>query len=213
MNLKRYAKKIADILDRSYPEAACSLEFKNPLELLIATILSAQCTDIQVNKITPKLFATFRNAKSFAEAPIQELETLIHSTGFYRNKAKNIQGACRRIVDHFEGEVPQTMEELLTLPGVGRKTANVVLGSAFDRNEGFVVDTHVFRLSHRMGLAKGNTPAKVELEMMKLFPSADRARLSHALVLHGRAFCMAKKPNCSACPMTAFCPRIGVEQK
>ena len=200
-------KKIEKILKKAYPDAGCSLSFRSPLELLVATILSAQCTDVQVNKVTPKLFRQFRSAKDYATAPIEELEELIRTTGFFRNKARHIQNACRKIIETFDGEVPDTMESLVSLPGVGRKTANVVLSNGFGRNEGFVVDTHVFRLSHRLGLVMGTTPTKVELELMSLFPQADWAFLSHALILHGRQFCRARKPRCADCPLQNDCPK------
>lgn len=210
MNRRKQAQKVARALKKEFPEAGCSLEFRSPLELLISTILSAQCTDVRVNKVTPKLFATFRTAEAFAEAPVERIEELVRSTGFYHNKAKNIKGACRAIVDRFGGRVPGTMDELISLPGVGRKTANVVLGNGFGRNEGFVVDTHVFRLSRRMGLAEGATPEKVERELMRLFPQEDWRFLSHAMILHGRRDCRARKPRCETCPLHDFCPGIGV---
>ena len=204
------AKKVSKILKRMFPDAGCSLRHHTPLELLVATILSAQCTDVQVNKITPKLFERFRTIEQFANAPVEEIENLVKSTGFYHNKAKNIRAACLKIVVDFGGQVPDTMEALTSLPGVGRKTANVVLGNGFDKNEGFVVDTHVFRLSRRMGLAEGTTPEKVERELMELFPRKDWTFMSHALILHGRGNCKARKPDCESCPLNGLCPRIGV---
>ena len=208
---KRLAAKIAKKLRELYPDAGCSLEHHTPFELLVATILSAQCTDVQVNKVTPALFKKFPTVMAFAESPIASIEKAIKSTGFYHNKAKNIKAACQMILERFRGEVPDTMEMLTSLPGVGRKTANVVLGNAFGRNEGFVVDTHVFRLSHRMDLADGTTPEKVEQQLMPIFPQADWAWLSHALVLHGRGPCKARKPDCENCRLNNFCPRIGVQ--
>jgi endonuclease-3 len=205
---KHLAKQFLTGLKKQFPDAGCSLRFCSPLELLVATILSAQCTDIQVNKVTPSLFATYRSAKDFANASITQLEEAIRTTGFYHNKAKHIQGACRVIVEQFSGNVPDTMELLTLLPGVGRKTANVVLGNGFGRNEGFVVDTHVFRLSRRMGLSVGATPEKVEQELMAVFPQNDWAFLSHALILHGRKTCKARKPTCEDCPFKKFCPKI-----
>ncbi|MDR1140118.1 MAG: endonuclease III [Planctomycetaceae bacterium] len=205
---KRLAKQFLTALKKTFPDAGCSLRFQSPLELLVATILSAQCTDIQVNKVTPKLFAKYRSAKDFAVAPLKDLEEAIRTTGFYHNKAKNIQDACRQIIERFNGNVPDSMDSLTSLPGVGRKTANVVLGNGFGRNDGFVVDTHVFRLAHRMGLAVGTTPEKVEQELMMVFPQNDWAFLSHALILHGRANCKARKPNCEQCPFKQFCPKI-----
>ena len=205
------SKKILSGLKKAYPNAGCSLSFRSPLELLIATILSAQCTDVQVNKVTPKLFRQFRSAKDYAAAPLEQLEEAIRTTGFFHNKAKNIQNACRAIIEKFDGVVPDTMESLVLLSGVGRKTANVVLSNGFGRNEGVVVDTHVIRLSHRLGLVKGKTPEKIEQELMQQFPCADWAYLSHALILHGRNVCRARKPRCADCPLEKDCPRCGVE--
>ena len=205
------AKRVLSNLKKTYPDAGCSLSFRSPLELLVATILSAQCTDVQVNKVTPKLFRQFRSAKDYADAPLERLEEAVRTTGFFHNKAKNIQNACRKIVEEFGGNVPDTMESLVSLPGVGRKTANVVLSNGFGRNEGFVVDTHVFRLSHRLGLARGKTPEKVEQELMQLFPQSAWAYLSHALILHGRQVCRARKPRCTDCPLQKNCPRQGVK--
>jgi endonuclease-3 len=205
---RRLAKKISASLKKQFPDAGCSLRFRSPLELLIATILSAQCTDVQVNKVTPKLFEKYRSVKDYVTVPLKDLEEAVRTTGFFHNKAKNIQGACREIVERFDSKVPDTMDALISLPGVGRKTANVVLGNGFGRNVGFVVDTHVFRLSHRMGLAEGTTPEKVERELMELFPQDDWAYLSHALILLGRADCNARKPNCEHCFLGGFCPKI-----
>jgi len=205
------AKRVLAGLKKAYPDADCSLSFQSPLELLIATILSAQCTDIQVNKVTPKLFRQFRSAEDYATVPLEQLEEAIRTTGFFRNKAKNIQNSCRVIVEKFGGHVPDTMESLTLLPGVGRKTANVVLNNVFGQNEGFVVDTHVFRLSHRLGLVKGKTPEKAEQELMRLFPQSDWTYLSHALILHGRQVCNARKPRCAHCSLAKDCPKIGVE--
>ena len=196
-------------MKKAYPNADCSLTFRSPLELLIATILSAQCTDARVNKVTPNLFRQFHSAQDYASVPIERLEELIHTTGFFRNKAKSIQNACREIVARFDGNVPDTMEALVSLPGVGRKTANVVLSNGFGRNEGFVVDTHVFRLSHRLGLAQGKTPEKVEQELMQLFPQSDWSFLGHALILHGRQVCIARKPRCIDCSLGGNCKTNG----
>ena len=207
-----HAAKILSDLKKAYPDAGCSLSFRSPLELLVATILSAQCTDVRVNKVTPNLFRQFRSAKDYADAPLERLEEAIRTTGFYHNKAKNIQNACRIIVEKFGGKVPNTMESLTSLPGVGRKTANVVLSNGFGRNEGFVVDTHVFRLSRRLGLATGKTPEKVEQELIQLFPQTDWGYLSHALILHGRRVCNARKPQCTECPLKKNCPKVGVKQ-
>jgi endonuclease-3 len=203
----KHSTKILQLLKRTYPDADCSLRYRSPLQLLVATILSAQCTDIQVNKITPALFDKYKTADDYANAPLKDIEESIKSTGFFHNKTKNIQGACQTIAEEFNGTVPDTMNELLTLPGVGRKTANVVLSNGFSKNEGFVVDTHVFRLSHRIGLAAGTTPEKVEQELMKIFPQNDWAYLSHALILHGRKYCTARKPKCSECPLAKECQK------
>ena len=207
-----HAKKILSGLRKAYPDAGCSLSFRSPLELLVATILSAQCTDVQVNKVTPQLFRQFRSAKDYATAPLEQLEEAVRTTGFFHNKAKSIQKSCQVIVEKFGGNVPDTMESLVSLPGVGRKTANVVLSNGFGRNEGFVVDTHVFRLSHRLGLVKGNTPEKAERELMYLFPQIDWGYLSHALILHGRRVCNARKPRCTDCSLNKDCPKLGVRE-
>ena len=201
----RHATKVLTGLKKAYPDAECSLLFRSPLELLVATILSAQCTDVRVNKVTPELFRRFRSAEDYAAAPIEDLEELIRTTGFFRNKAKNIQNACREMIMRFDGNVPDTMEALVSLPGVGRKTANVVLSNVFGRIEGFTVDTHVFRLSHRLGLAQGKTPEKVEQELMQIFPQTEWRFLSHALILLGRQCCTARKPRCGECPLNKVC--------
>lgn len=203
---KNRSRTILTVLKKTYPEAECSLSFGSSLELLIAVILSAQCTDVQVNKVTPELFRRFKTVRGYADASVHEIEEVIRPTGFFHNKAKHIQHCCRMIADRFGGEVPDTMEALTSLPGVGRKTANVVLGNAFGKNEGFVVDTHVFRLSHRLGLAEGTTPEKTEQELMKLFPQADWSYLSHALIRLGREFCTSRSPKCGGCPLNKCCP-------
>jgi len=179
------------------------------MQLLVATILSAQCTDKRVNVVTQDLFKRHRTVKSFADVPQAELEEEIHSTGFFRNKAKNIRGAAAMILSDFGGKVPDTMADLLTLPGVARKTANCVLGNAFGKNEGVVVDTHVKRLAGRLGLSKQKTPEKIELDLMPLFPQNDWALLSHLLIFHGRTYCMARNPNCPDCPLADLCPSAG----
>jgi endonuclease-3 len=202
-----------------YPTAHCELDFRNPLQLLIATILSAQSTDKRVNMVTPALFRKFRTAKDYAEAPLPKLENAVKSTGFYRNKSKSIRGAMREIVEKHAGKVPATMEELCALPGVGRKTANVVLGNAFHKNEGIVVDTHVIRLSQRLGLTKHKDPVKIELDLMKLIPREHWTDWSHWLIWHGRRRCYARKPDCSHCEVFKICPsgkvflRTGQAQK
>lgn len=209
--LKTRARKIIAKLRKAYPNAVCSLEHKNPLQLLIATILSAQCTDARVNKVAPALFARFRTAKDFAEAPIAEIESLVRSTGFYRNKARGIKLSCQAICGKFGGRVPDTMEELLSLHGVARKTANVVLGNAFGKNEGVVVDTHVFRIANRMGLTdEKKNRDKVERQLMDIVPRQDWTEFSHLLIHHGRAVCKAPTPKCESCPVEDLCPRVGV---
>jgi endonuclease-3 len=205
-------KKIIAGLEKTYPTAHCELVHESPLELLIATILSAQCTDKRVNLITPELFKKYRTAKDFADAPRAELEQFIKSAGFFRSKAKNIQNCCRKLVEHHGGEVPRTMEELIQLDGVGRKTANVVLGNAFDVVVGVVVDTHMIRLSHRLGLVTERTPEKIELALMKLLPQKYWLDFSHWLVWHGRRRCYARKPDCANCEVLKWCPRIGVKE-
>lgn len=203
---KQRALEILTRLKLMYPEATCSLDYQTPVQLLVATILSAQCTDARVNQVTPTLFARFPDAPSLAQADRQELETLIHSTGFYRNKAKNIQGACDRIVTHFGGEVPRTMPELLTLPGVARKTANVVLAHGFGILVGVTVDTHVKRLSYRLGLTQHGDPVKVERDLMKLIPQPDWENWSIRLIYHGREVCGARQPQCDRCDLIDLCP-------
>jgi len=206
-------QKILSALKRVYPDAHCELNFSNPLQLLIATILSAQCTDKRVNLVTAELFKKFHTAKDFAKAPLTEIEEAVKSTGFFRNKAKNIQACCAALVQKFGGEVPRTMDELHALAGVGRKTANVVLGNAFSINVGVVVDTHVTRLANRLGLAKGTDAVKLEQELMKLVPQNDWSLFSHWLIWHGRRRCDARKPDCANCEIQKLCPQIGVKQQ
>ncbi len=206
-------KKIIAGLEKAYPDAHCELNYSNPLELLVATILSAQCTDKRVNIVTADLFKKYRTAADYANAPIPELEQAVKTTGFFRNKAKNIKAACAAIVEKHGGKVPQTMEELTALGGVGRKTANVVLGNAFEINKGVVVDTHVARLSYRFGLTKQTSPEKIELELMELVPSKKWTLFSHLLIWHGRRRCYARNPDCSHCEIAKHCPRIGVVSK
>ena len=204
-------KQICDVLQRTYPTAHCELNFSNPLQLLIATILSAQCTDKRVNLVTAELFKRYRTTRDFADAPLADLEAAVKTTGFFRNKAKNIQTCCRALVEKFGGEVPRTMDELHALAGVGRKTANVVLGNAFGINVGVVVDTHVTRLANRLGLAKGTDAVKLEQALMPLVPQKDWARFSHWLIWHGRRRCAARTPDCATCEIKNFCPQIGVK--
>ncbi len=193
-------------LHAAYPDAECALHHQNAFELLVATILSAQCTDERVNKVTPALFARFPTPAAMAGAELEELEALVHSTGFYRNKAKNIQGAAQRIVEAYDGEVPQAMDDLLTLPGVARKTANVVRGVIFGLADGVVVDTHVKRLARRLGLTGAETPEKIERDLMALVPQDEWINLSHLLIFHGRQVCDARKPRCGACTLVDLCP-------
>jgi len=207
------AEKICAALQRTYPEAHCELNFSSPLQLLVATILSAQCTDKRVNLVTAELFKKYRSAKDFADAPLAEMESAVKTTGFFRNKAKNIKACCAALVKTFGGEVPRTMDELHALAGVGRKTANVVLGNAFGINIGVVVDTHVTRLSNRLGLAKGEDAVKLEQQLMKLVPQNDWALFSHWLIWHGRRRCPARKPDCANCEIQSLCPQIGVKQE
>ena len=203
---KQTALEILQRLNQLYPDATCSLNYTTPVQLLVATILSAQCTDERVNLVTPELFRRFPDAPSLAGAELEELESLVRSTGFYRNKSKNIQGACQRIVTEFQGVVPQTMVELLTLPGVARKTANVVLAHAYGINAGVTVDTHVKRLSSRLGLTKHTDPVPIEQDLMKLLPQVDWENWSIRLIYHGRAVCQARKPNCAICALADLCP-------
>ena len=203
-------QKILSALKRVYPDAHCELNFETPLQLLVATILSAQCTDKRVNLVTAELFKKYQTAKDFAVAPLAEMEEAIKTTGFFRNKAKNIQACCAALVEKFGGEVPRTMEELHALAGVGRKTANVVLGNAFGINVGVVVDTHVTRLVNRFGLAKGADAVKLEQDLMKLVPQDDWALFSHLLIWHGRRRCDARKPDCANCEIQKLCPQTGI---
>jgi endonuclease-3 len=208
--LARRARRINRLLARLYPDAHCALEHRNPLQLLVATILSAQCTDARVNLVTPSLFARYPNARALAEARQHELEQAIASTGFFRNKARNIIACCQKIVEEHGGQVPRRMEELVALPGIGRKTANVILGTAFGV-PGITVDTHVRRLSRRMGLSRQSDPEKIERDLMALVPKKDWTMFSHRMIFHGRQICVARKPLCSQCGLSEVCPKIGVE--
>jgi endonuclease III len=192
-------------LDEAYPNAVCALTHRSPWELLVATILSAQCTDARVNIVTPELFKRFPTPAAMAKASLPELEKLIRTTGFFRNKAKSIQGAARKIIADFNGEVPQTLAELITIPGAARKTGNVVLGVSFGKAEGIVVDTHVFRVSRRLELAKGDTPQKVEQELMQVIPRERWISFSHQIIHHGRQVCIARKPKCIVCNLEPLC--------
>jgi endonuclease-3 len=200
------ARRVASRLARLYPDTECALRHSNALELLVATILSAQCTDVRVNQVTEALFRRYRSAREYAEADPAELESLIRSTGFFRNKAKSIRGAARLIVDRFGGELPSTMEELLELPGVARKTANVVLGTWFGKAMGVVVDTHVRRITGLLGLTKERDPKKIERDLMDLLPRDQWIGFSHALIWHGRKVCIARRPRCGDCALSKECP-------
>lgn len=205
-------KKIIGGLEKAYPNAHCELNFSNPLQLLVATVLSAQCTDKRVNIVTENLFRKYPSAAEFAKADLSELEQDIKTTGFYRNKAKGIKAAAQSIVEEHGGEVPRTMEELIELGGVGRKTANVVLGNAFNINLGVVVDTHVARLSYRLGLVNETDPVKIEQVLMKLVPQEKWTLFSHLLIWHGRRRCYARNPDCANCEVVKLCPRLGVKK-
>ncbi len=203
---KARTRRIIARLERAYPGATCALDHRNPLELLVATILSAQCTDVRVNMVTPALFAKYSSAADYAAANPSVLQQEIQSTGFFRNKTRSILGMAQALVERHGGRVPDTMEELVTLPGVGRKTANVVLGTAFGKNEGVVVDTHVQRLSTLLKLTRQRTPEKIERDLMALVPREQWTWFSHTLILHGRRVCIARRPKCEACVINRLCP-------
>lgn len=202
--------KIIALLKKTYPEAKTALRFSTPLELLIATILSAQCTDARVNQVTEKVFAKYPTAKAYAEADLAELEQDIRSTGFFRNKAKSIKACCEQLEKRFQGTVSNRMEDLVKLPGIGRKTANVILGNAF-HIPGIVVDTHVKRVTARLGLTNQKNPDKIEIDLNKIIPQDEWILFSHVIIFHGRQICKAPKPSCSICPLVEFCPKIGVQ--
>jgi endonuclease-3 len=204
--LPERAREIYDRLVEHYPDAHCALDFKSPFQLLIATILSAQCTDKRVNMVTPALFKRYRTPAALAVAKPEELEEIIKSTGFFRNKTKSLLGMSNAVADRHGGKIPDTLDELVKLPGVGRKTANVVLGNAYDKNEGVVVDTHVGRVSKRLGLTRQTDPVKVEQDLMKLFPNDRWTMLSHLLIEHGRRICEARRPKCESCFLSDICP-------
>ena len=206
MDERQRINTIGERLAAAYPDATCSLDFRTPFELLVSTILSAQCTDERVNMVTPALFARYRRPEDYLAVPVEELEQDIRSTGFFRNKAKSIRGAAQLMIDRFGGELPRTMEELLTLPGVARKTANVVLGTACGLAEGIAVDTHVRRLSGRLGLTQHDDPVKIERDLMALIPRDGWISISHRLILHGRRVCHARKPDCARCTLADLCP-------
>jgi endonuclease-3 len=212
MKLGETAARVLDILAQEYPAARVTLDFSNPLELLVATILAAQCTDERVNRVTQGLFRKYRTAADYARADQKNFEEEIRSTGFFRNKAKNIRFCCQKLVSQFHSQVPQTLEELTSLPGVGRKTANILLGNAFG-NPAIAVDTHVKRVTHRLGWAKSEDPDKIEFELMEVIPPERWTLACHQLVFHGRKVCLAQKPQCSVCPVEKFCPKIDVAMK
>jgi endonuclease III len=209
--LRNRARQILRLLKKQYPDAKCALNYENPLQLLIATVLSAQCTDVRVNIVTPALFERYPNAEAFAQAESRELESAIQSTGFFRNKARNIRECCKQIVAEHGGQVPGTMEQLVHLPGIGRKTANVILGNAFDV-PGITVDTHVSRVSHRLGLTKHTNAEKIERDLMEVIPKKEWTMFSHRMIYHGRQICLARKPKCDVCVLNKICPKIGVKK-
>ncbi len=204
--------KILDVLKKTYPDAHCELKYSNPFELMVATILSAQCTDVRVNMVTPSLFKKFPTPQKMAKAEISEVEEIIRSTGFYKNKARSIVTNSQKLMSEHGGEIPRELEKLVELPGIGRKTANVVLGNAFGI-PGLVVDTHVGRLSRRMGFTKETDPVKIEHALMKIVPKEDWTLFSHLLIFHGRRRCMARNPDCENCEVFKLCPKIGVVKK
>jgi len=209
-SLKDRVHRILRLLEKAYPDAACALHFTTPLELLVATILSAQCTDERVNQVTRSLFMKYRAAADYAKAPLAELEQDIRPTGFYRNKAKTLKACCEKLLQEHGGQVPQEMEALVHLPGVGRKTANVVLGTAYGIPSGIVVDTHVSRIACRLGFSQQTQPEKIEQDLLALIPQEEWINFGHRLIHHGRRICHARKPQCDACPLQNECPRIGV---
>ena len=208
--LRRIARRTLTRLKADYPDVQCALTHRTPLELLIATILSAQCTDERVNLVTKDLFRQYRSAADFAAAPLKDLERAVQSTGFFRNKAKNIKACCQQLLDQHDGEVPQDLDTLVALPGIGRKTANVVLGTAFGIPSGVVVDTHVGRISRRIGLTREKDPVKAERDLMAILPRKEWIDFSHRMIHHGRRICDARRPQCDACSMRKFCGQVGV---
>ena len=211
MTKKEKVLEIQKVFSKVYPEADCTLDYTEPLHLLIATQLAAQCTDARVNLVTPVLFSKYPTAADFAAADIKELEGYIYSTGFYHNKAKNIIACCQMIIDRFGGEVPSTMEELTSLPGVGRKTANIIIGDIHHK-PAIVVDTHCKRIAKRLGLTKNSDPTKVEFDLLKIVPPEYSYIFCHQIVYHGRAYCKSQNPSCDSCPLSELCPKIGVKK-
>jgi endonuclease III len=210
VNPESQARRVSDALKAAYPKVVCALIHSNPYQLLVATVLSAQCTDARVNQVTPELFRRYPDSSSLAKAEPAELEALIRSTGFFRAKARNLLAMAGQIVERHGGRIPRELEALTALNGVGRKTANVVLGTAFGIAEGVVVDTHVKRLSHRLGMSRGKTPEQIERDLMKAIPRADWVDLSHRLIQHGRGVCLARRPRCELCTFAPICPKVGV---
>ncbi len=210
MNERQRASWILATLRRAYPDAKCSLEFSNPLQLLVATLLSAQCTDARVNRMTPALFRRYPTAADYAGADLKELQSIIRPLGLHRTKARAIKAIGRALAERSGGRVPQTMDGLTSLPGIGRKSATAILGNGFGRAEGVTVDAHVFRVSRRLGLARGRTPLRVERELIALFPREEWIPLGHTLILHGRTLCAARGPRCGGCPVERLCPKVGV---
>ena len=204
--------KVLDILEKEYPDARVTLNFKDSLQLLMATILAAQCTDERVNQVTKDLFHKYRDAADFAKADLKSIEQEIRPTGFYHNKSKNMIRCCQMIIQKFKGQVPRTLEELTSLPGVGRKTANIILGNAYNQ-QAVAVDTHVKRVTHRLGWAQAEDPDKIEFELMNVIPQNRWTLACHQLVFHGRKICIARKPKCNDCPVAALCPKVGVIPK
>jgi endonuclease-3 len=209
---KSYVAKVVRALKKDYPDVVCALEYETPVQLLVATILSAQCTDKQVNLVTRTLFKTYPTAAHFAAADLGALEKAIQSTGYFRNKARNIKACCQKLVELYGGEVPRDLNAMVELPGVGRKTANVVLGTAYGIPSGVVVDTHVTRLTQRLGLTREKDAVKIERDLMALLEAKEWIDFSHRLIHHGRQVCSARKPKCDACSMRDFCPRVGVNE-
>jgi endonuclease-3 len=208
--LRQRVRAILRVLRRDYPDAECALHYHTPEQLLVATILSAQCTDERVNQVTAELFRLYPSPAELARVSLPELERLIQSTGFFRNKAKNIKACCTRLVEQYDGKVPRKLEQLVELPGVGRKTANVVLGTAYGLPTGVVVDTHVARVTRRLGLTEATDPVKIEQDLMQLVPQREWIMFAHRLIHHGRRICQARKPRCEHCSLDRYCPRIGV---
>lgn len=208
--LKNRAARITSAMARAYPDAVCALRHQNPFQLLVATILSAQCTDERVNLVTPELFRVFPTPEKLARASQTEVERLIQSTGFFRSKAQSLRGMAQKVSEDYHGELPRTVEALVELPGVGRKTANVLLGTAFGIASGVVVDTHVKRITHLLGLTRQTQPEKVEQDLMKLLPRKEWVNFSHRLIHHGRKICIARRPKCVECPLLKLCPRVGL---